>query len=181
MLRFIAILIIVAIVIILILARLKPDTFHVERSARIQAPPEKIFAYINDLRIWAAWSTWERMDPDMRKTFSEGSSGKGASYEWEGNRKVGHGRMTIVESVAPSRIVIQLDFFAPFEAHNMASLTLQAQGNGTLVTWAMYGPSPFIAKLFGVFVSMDRMVGKDFEDSLSNLKVIAENLPSTSP
>ena len=174
MLKFIAILIIAAIVIILVLARLKPDTFRVERSIRIQAPPEKVFAHINDLRSWAGWSTWEKMDPNMKKTFSENTSGKGADYEWEGNRKVGHGRMSIVESVAPSKIVIQLDFFAPFEAHNMANLTLQTQGNGTLVTWAMYGPSPFIAKLFGVFVSMDKMIGKDFEDSLSNLKLIAE-------
>jgi uncharacterized protein YndB with AHSA1/START domain len=174
MLKFIAILIVVAIFAILILARLKPDTFRVERSIRIQAPPEKVYTHINDLRRWAAWSTWEKMDPDMKKTFSENSSGKGASYEWEGNKKVGHGRMAILESDAPSRIVIQLNFFAPFEAHNMANLTLHPQGNGTLVTWAMYGPSPFVTKLLGVFVSMDKMVGKDFEDSLSNLKAIAE-------
>ncbi|MEK7811306.1 MAG: SRPBCC family protein, partial [Pseudomonadota bacterium] len=96
-------------------------------------------------------------------------------YEWEGNKKVGHGRMTIAESTAPSRVVIQLDFFVPFEAHNMGDLTLQAQSNGTLVTWAMYGPSPFISKLFSVFVSMDKMIGKDFEDSLANLKRVTEN------
>lgn len=174
MLKLLVILIIVVIAVILVLARLKPDSFRVERSANIQAPPEKIFPYLNDLRGWAAWSTWERMDPNMKKTFSANSSGQGASYEWEGNKKVGHGRMQIIESAAPSRVVIQLDFLAPISAHNRAELTLQAQGSGTRVTWAMYGPSPFISKLFSVFISMDKMVGRDFEDSLANLKTIAE-------
>lgn len=174
MLKLIIILVILLIAAILILASFKPDSFRVERSVLIQATPEKVFVYLNDLRSWAAWSTWEKMDPDMKKTYSTNSSGQGASYEWQGNKKVGHGRMTIAESLAPSKVVIQLDFLAPFEAHNVAELTLQTQGGGTLVTWSMYGPSPFISKLFGVFVSMDKMVGKDFEDSLGNLKAIAE-------
>ncbi len=175
MLKIIVITIVVLIAVILILARFKPDTFRVERSILIQAAPDKVFPHLNDLRNWAAWSTWEKMDPAMKKTYSADTAGKGAIYEWEGNKKVGHGRMTIAESTAPSRVVIQLDFFVPFEAHNMGDLTLQAQSNGTLVTWAMYGPSPFISKLFSVFVSMDKMIGKDFEDSLANLKRVTEN------
>lgn len=174
MLMLFVILIAVVIAAILVLAHFRPDSFSVERSAIIQAPPEKVFPYINDLRNWAAWSTWEKMDPNMKKTFSENSVGQGASYEWEGNKKVGHGRMTIVKSVTASKVVLQLDFFEPIEAHNKAELALQARENGTRVTWAMYGPSTFISKLINVFISMDKMVGKDFEDSLANLKAVAE-------
>lgn len=174
MLKLIFILIAVTIVAILILASFKPDSFRVERSTLIQASPEKVFAHINDLRSWAAWSTWEKMDPQMKKTYSANSAGKGATYEWQGNKKVGHGRMSIADSIPDTKVVIQLEFIAPFEAHNMADITLQAQTGGTLVTWAMYGPMPFISKLFGVFVSMDKMIGKDFEDSLANLKTVVE-------
>jgi len=174
MLILIFILITVTIVAILILASFKPDSFLVERSAILQATPDKVFAHINDLRSWAAWSTWEKMDPQMKKTYSANSVGKGATYEWEGNKKVGHGRMSITDSVPDTKVVIQLDFIKPFEAHNMGELTLQPQNGGTLVTWAMYGPSPFISKLFGVFVSMDKMIGKDFEDSLANLRSVVE-------
>jgi uncharacterized protein YndB with AHSA1/START domain len=174
MLKLFVILIVAVIAVILFLARLRPDSFRVERSATIHAPPETIFPYLNDLRSWAAWSTWEKMDPNMKKTYSTNPSGQGASYEWEGNKKVGHGRMQIIESAAPSKVVIQLNFLAPISAHNKAELTLQAQGAGTRVTWAMYGPSPFISKLFSVFISIDKMVGRDFEDSLANLKAIAE-------
>lgn len=174
MLKIVALVIVALIVVILILAALKPDAFRVERSILIKASADKLFPHISDLRNWAAWSTWEKMDPAMKKTYSADSAGKGASYEWEGNKKVGHGRMTIAESVAPSKVAIQLDFYVPFESRNMADLTLQAQGNETLVTWAMYGPMPFISKLFSVFVSMDKMIGKDFEASLANLKTLAE-------
>ncbi|MDH2917057.1 MAG: SRPBCC family protein [Gallionella sp.] len=174
MLKLILILVVLAIAAILIIAAFKPDMFRVERSTLIQATPDKLFPHINDLRNWVAWSTWEKMDPQMKKTYSTNSGGQGATYEWEGNKKVGHGRMTITESVAASKVVIQLDFITPFEAHNTADITLQPQGNSTLVTWAMYGPSPFISKLFSVLISMDKMIGKDFEASLANLKTVAE-------
>lgn len=174
MLKLIFILIALTIAAILILASFKPDSFRVERSAIMQATPGKVFAHLNDLRSWAAWSTWEKMDSQMKKTYSANSAGKGATYEWKGNKKVGHGRMTIADSIIDTKVVIQLDFIKPFEAHNMGELTLQPQNNGTLVTWSMYGPSPFISKLFGVFVSMDKMIGKDFEDSLANLKTVVE-------
>ena len=174
MLKLIIILIAVTIVAILILASFKPDSFRVERSTLIQATPEKVFPHINDLRSWASWSVWERLDSQMKKTYSANTEGKGATYEWEGNKKVGHGRMTITDSVSDNKVVIQLDFIKPFEAHNMTEITLLPQNGGTLVTWAMYGPMPFISKLFGVFVSMDKMIGKDFEGGLANLKAVVE-------
>jgi uncharacterized protein YndB with AHSA1/START domain len=156
-------------------AATRPDTFRVERAATIKAPPEKIFALINDLRRWDSWSPWERKDPAMKRTFSgDAASGKGAAYAWEGNSDVGQGRMEIAESVPPSKVRIKLDFIKPFEAHNIVDFTLEPKGDATSITWAMHGPSPYISKLIGIFISMDSMIGKDFEAGLANLKTVAE-------
>lgn len=155
-------------------AAIQPDAFRVERSASIKAPPEKVFALINDFHAWTAWSPWETKDPAMKRIHSGAASGKGAVYAWEGNNQVGQGSMQITRSDASSRITIQLDFIKPFEGHNIAEFTLQPQGDSTHVTWAMYGPSPYLSKLMGVFFDMDHMIGKDFEAGLANLKASAE-------
>jgi uncharacterized protein YndB with AHSA1/START domain len=173
-LTVVAVVLIVAIVLVLVLAARKPDRFRIERSTSIKAPPEKIFALINDFRNWRAWSPWERMDPNLTRSYSGAERGEGAVYAWEGNNKVGKGRMEIVEAPPPSRIAIRLDFLKPFEAHNTAEFTLVPRGESTEVTWAMHGPNPFMMKVMSLFMSMDRMVGKDFERGLANLKAIAE-------
>lgn len=159
---------------LLLFASTRPDSFRVERSLAIKAPPERIFPLIDDFHRWPAWSPWEKLDPAMTRTHSGPASGVGAVYEWLGNSKVGQGRMEIMQSSAPSRLAIKLDFLKPFEAHNTAEFTLRPQGDATLVHWAMFGPTPFISKLMGLFVSMDRLVGKDFEAGLANLKAEAE-------
>lgn len=159
---------------VLVFAATKPDTFRVERSTSIKAPPEKVFALINDFHQWGGWSPWEKMDPAMQRTHSGAASGKGAVYEWEGNSKVGKGRMEITDASVPSKLQIKLDFLKPFEGHNTAEYTLKTSGDTTALTWAMYGPSPFMSKVMQVFVSMDSMIGKDFEAGLANLKAIAE-------
>ena len=174
MLKIIAIAILVAVVAILIYATTKPDTFRVERTSTIQAAPEKVFALIDDFHRWPTWSPYEKKDPGMKRTYSGAASGTGAIYEWDGDKNVGKGRMEITEATPSSRIVIKLDFLAPFEAHNTAEFTLQAQGDSTQVTWAMYGPANFISKLMSVFFSMDKMVGDDFAIGLANLKAAAE-------
>ena len=174
MLKIIIIVILVLIVAILIYAASKPDTFRIQRSILIKAPPEKIFAILNDLQHWRSWSPYEKKDPAMKRSFSGAAIGKGAVYEWEGNKDVGKGHMAITESSVPSRILIQLDFIAPFQAHNTAEFTLEPQSELTNVTWAMYGPSPFISKVMCLFINMDNMVGKDFEVGLDNLKAISE-------
>src|SRR6185503_19092853 len=157
MLTILAIVVAVLIVAILIYAATKPDTFRVQRSASINAPPEKIFTLINDLHSHAAWSPWEKKDPAMKKTHSGAASGKGAVYEWDGNKEIGKGRMEIAESIRPSKVVMSMHFIKPFEAHNTAELTLQPSGDSTHVTWAIYGPQPFLAKVMQIFFNMDRM------------------------
>jgi uncharacterized protein YndB with AHSA1/START domain len=170
----IAIVLAIAIAIVLILAATKPDTFQVQRSATIKAPPEKIYPLIYDFNQWKGWSPWENRDPAMKRTYSGAAAGEGAVYAWDGNKNVGSGRMEILDASAPSKIVIKLDFLKPFEAHNTAEFTMLPQGDATNLTWLMHGPAPFISKLMHVFMNIDRMVGKDFEAGLANLKRLTE-------
>jgi uncharacterized protein YndB with AHSA1/START domain len=174
MLKIIAIAVVVSIVAALIFAATRPDIFRVERSASIKAPPEKIFSLINDFHQWQAWSPWEKVDPAAKATFSGAANGVGAVYEWNGNKEVGQGRMEIIESSPPSKVVLKIDFIKPFDGHNTIEFTLAPHGDATTVTQAMYGPSPYISKIMCLFFSMDKMVGSKYEEGLAALKAIAE-------
>ena len=174
MLKIILIVILVIVAGVLGFAATKPDTFSVQRSTSIKAPPEKIFAVINDFHRWPDWSPWEKLDPTMKRTQSGAASGKGAIYEWDGNSKAGAGRMEIIESAPASKVGIQLDFIKPFEGHNIAEFSLAPEADATRVSWTMHGPTPFVSKVMQVFVSMDTLIGKDFEEGLANLKALTE-------
>jgi uncharacterized protein YndB with AHSA1/START domain len=152
----------------------KPDTFTVRRSIHIKAPQEKVFGMIDDLVAWKSWSPWQSKDPAMRQTFSPNSVGVGASQEWEGNSKVGAGRMAITDSVPHDRITLRLDFLKPFKATNMAGFVLRQDADGTEVIWTMNGPAPLITKIMDTLMSMDKMIGRDFEQGLANLKALSE-------
>ncbi len=167
--------IVAAIAALLAYAAQQPDRFLVERGISIQAPPEKVYAILSDFRHWESWSPWEKVDPAMKRTFSGAPSGTGAVYAWEGDNKVGSGRMEIVNTSPPNLIVIKLDFLKPLESHNIAEFTLRSDGGATYVSWVMHGPSSYIAKLIGVFRSMDKMVGEDFRKGLEQLKAVAES------
>jgi uncharacterized protein YndB with AHSA1/START domain len=151
-----------------------PDTFRVERAMSIKAPPEKIFALMNDFRRWAAWSPYEIKDPAMKRTYSGAASGKGAVYEWDGDKNVGKGRMEIADASPPSRIRLKLDMLKPFDAHNIVEFTLDPEAGATNVTWALNGHTPYFAKVVHMLLDMDRMIGKDFEAGLAQLKALAE-------
>ena len=172
--KIVAAVLALAIVAVLVIAAFKPDTFRVQRRATIKAPPDKIFPLLSDFQRWGAWSPWEKKDPDMKRSFSGPSQGKGAVYAWEGDKNVGTGRMEIVEAVPASRVGLKLDFMKPFEAHNSVQFDLIPKGEMTEVVWNMQGPAPYVAKIMHVFVNMDRMVGADFEAGLANLKSVAE-------
>jgi hypothetical protein len=175
MLKLIGGLAVVAIAVILILAAMKPSDFVVERSVTINTPPERIAPLINDFHNWNEWSPWAKLDPDMKTSFSGAPSGVGSVYEWEGNSKVGKGRMEI-RSIQPAKTTIKLDFLKPFEGHNTADFVLEPEGSSaTRVTWVMYGPLTFIpGKVMSVFTNMDSMIGDDFQRGLANLKATAE-------
>jgi len=170
----IAIVIAVAIVILLIYASTRPDTFRVQRTASIKAPPERIFPLINEFDNWTHWSPYEHRDPNLKRARSGPHSGKGAVYEWDGNKNVGQGRMEVLDSSPSSRVLIKLDFFKPFKASNTAEFTLQPRGETTDVTWAMYGPVPYFFKIMHMLCNMDKMCGRDFEAGLASMKARVE-------
>ncbi|GAA5785150.1 SRPBCC family protein [Chitiniphilus shinanonensis] len=174
MLKIILLVVVAAIAVVLVYAATRPNTFRIERSTRIQAPPAKVAALIDDFHAWQTWSPWEQRDPALQRTFSGPQRGVGAIYEYQGNKQVGQGRMEIIES-SLARILIKLDFLQPFEAHNQAEFTLQPDGDGTRLTWAMSGPQPYLFKLVGVFFNMENTVGKDFDQGLAALKEQAEH------
>jgi len=172
--EIVVIAIVVLIAAVLILAATRPDTFRVQRTATIGGPPERIFPLIEDFNKWTSWSPYEKRDPDMKRTFSGAASGKGAIYEWDGNRQVGKGRIEITDASKPSRITIKLDMIKPFEGHNIVDFTLEPRAGATQVTWAMRGSCAYMAKLMGLFCNMDKMIGRDFETGLANLKAVVE-------
>jgi hypothetical protein len=165
----------IALAIVLIVAASKPGIFSVQRATTVKAAPEKIFPLINDFRQWGTWSPYETRDPAMKRSYSGAASGEGAVYGWDGNKNIGSGRMEILETSAPAKIIIKLDFFKPFEAHNTAEFTILPQGDVTNVTWVMHGPASLMSRLMQVFMNIDRMIGKDFEAGLANLKRLTEN------
>lgn len=158
---------------VLLFAASRPDRFAVERRIVIQAPADKIVPLLSDFHRWSEWSPWEKLDPAMKRTFGGPAAGVGATYAWQGNKDVGSGRME-VKSLSADKVGIQLDFIEPFEGHNTTDFLLAPQGGGTEVRWVMSGPATFVTKLMGVFVSMDAMVGPDFERGLAQLKTAAE-------
>ncbi|CAN7629237.1 MULTISPECIES: SRPBCC family protein [Duganella] len=174
MLKKIAIGVVVLILIVLGLAAMQPDSFRVQRSIAIKAAPEKIQPLISDFHNWPAWSPWEKLDPAMKRTYSGAPKDQGAVYAWEGDDKVGAGRMEITGLAQPTKVDIKLDFLKPFESHCLTEFALEPKGELTTVTWTMSGPSNFMTKLMGLAVSMDKMIGKDFETGLANMKAVAE-------
>ena len=172
-LAIIGVVVVIAIAGILIYAATKPDSFRVQRVALINAPSDKVFPLINDIKAWTVWSPYEKKDPAMKRTYGAVTAGKGATYAWEGDKNVGQGSMEMLES-GPRKILIKLDFLKPFEAHNMAEFLIDPKGDGTSVTWAIYGPSPYMSKVIGTFMNIDDMIGRDFEKGLADLKAAAE-------
>ena len=160
---------------VLIVAATRPDTFEVQRTALIQAPPERIFPLINDLRAFNTWNPYEKKDPNIKGSYSGASDGKGASYGFQGNKDVGTGRIEIVQSTPASRVTMKLLMLEPLEIDNVVEFMLEPKGEATIVTWAMQGRVPYVGKIVHLFFDMDSMVGGDFEAGLAGLKAIAES------
>jgi len=177
MLKKIAIALAAIVVIFAAVVALQPAAFRIERSATVAAPPEAAFALVNDFHNWETWSPWEKLDPAMKKSFEGASSGTGAIYAWAGNSKVGEGRMTVLESRPHELIRIKLEFLKPFASTHTAEFTFKPEGGQTVVTWSMFGNNNFMAKAFGLFVDMDQLIGKDFENGLAQMQAVAANPP----
>lgn len=162
------------IAIFLIAAAMQPDTYRVERSVTIAAPPAAVFPEVNDLHQMDGWSPWKKYDPAARQTYAGPAVGQGSSMTWVGNSQMGEGTATIAESRAEELVRMDLQFVRPFPSTATAEYTFKPQGDQTVATWAMYGESSFMSKAFGLVVSMDKMLGKEFEEGLNNLKKVVE-------
>jgi len=174
MLKTVSIILLVVLGALLLMASRQPDAFAIERAVVIAAPAEVIFPKIADLHQWSAWSPYDKLDPRMKKVFNGTPGAAGASMYWSGNAKAGEGTMTMRELMPPSKLTMQLDMLKPIEGHNVVEFNLEAAEGGTRVTWAMRGPNSLLSKIAGVFMNMDTMIGKDFEDGLASLKTQVE-------
>ena len=171
---YVAIALVLVVVALLAYAAARPDTFRVQRATGINAPAERIFPLIANLKSMNTWNPFVEPDPAIKIAYSGPDSGRGAAHTWSGNSKVGEGRIEITDAAPSSRVAMRLDMHKPMKAHNAVEFTLQPNGNTTTVTWAMSGRQPFMAKLMTVFIDCDRMVGSLFEKGLGKLKAIAE-------
>lgn len=151
------------------------DIYTVERSEQIDAPPQRIYDQIADFHNWTNWSPWEGTDPALRRTYSGAAAGPGAVYAWSGNRKAGQGRMEITDAAEPSRVHIDLQFEKPFKSRSETLFTISPEGSASRVTWTMSGKKTLMTRAMGIFTSMDKMIGPDFEKGLDKLKAVAEH------
>jgi uncharacterized protein YndB with AHSA1/START domain len=174
MIKAIVIVVVVAIAGVLAYAAIQPNTFRVQRSTVIQAPPEKVYAILEDFDRGKEWSPFEKKDPNLKRSRSGPPKGKGAVYSFEGNSDVGAGSLTVLDTAPPSKLVLALDMTKPMEGHNTVEYTLVPEGGGTRMTWSIFGPMPFISKVMCLFIDMDKMIGKEFESGLASLKALAE-------
>ena len=173
MVKKILIVLAIAVIGFVVFVATRPAAFQITRSAVVSAPADVVFAQLNDFHNWDAWSPWAKLDPNMKVTHGTPASGNGAHFSWEGTGKVGAGKLTITESRPNELVRCQLDFYKPFRCTNSHEFVLKPEGSQTRVTWTMNGKSPFVFKLFLVFASCDRMMGKDLERGLANLKAVA--------
>ncbi|HYV36065.1 MAG TPA: SRPBCC family protein [Gemmataceae bacterium] len=171
---YIGIAIAIIVLVFVVVVAMRPAEFRIARSASVSAPPSVAFAQVNDFHNWDAWSPWAKLDPAAKNTFDGAPAGTGAIFSWDGNSKVGAGRMTMTESRPSDLIRIKLEFLRPFKATNTAEFTFKPEGDQTVVTWSMTGRNNFVFKAFGLFMNMDKMLGGEFEKGLASMKAVVE-------
>jgi len=177
MLNTILIVLAVLVAALVIIVAMQPPDFRITRKATFTAAPAAVFALVNDLHQWEAWSPWAKLDPAAKMTFEGPPTGAGSGYTWEGNNKVGQGRMTILESRPSELIRLKLEFLKPFKATNTAEFTFKSEGSQTLVTWSMSGKNNFMGKAIGLVMDCDKLVGGQFEKGLADMKALVEAGP----
>lgn len=164
----------VLIVAFIAVVALQSADFRIVRSKTLAAPTSAVFAQVNDFHHWDAWSPWAKLDPTMRQHFEGAQAGRGAIYRWNGNGQVGEGRMEILDSQPNKSVTIKLDFMKPFKATNQTLFTFAPQEDQTVVTWDMTGKKNFMSKAFHLLVNMDKMLGKQFEQGLTQMEAAAQ-------
>lgn len=177
MLNIVLVVVAAAVIVFVVVVATRPAEFRVTRSAVVSAPLSAVFAQVNELCNWDAWSPWAKLDPTAKATFEGPPSGVGAAFSWAGNNKIGEGRMTITESRLNELIRFKLEFVKPFKATNIAEFTFSPESGRTTVTWSMSGTNNFMSKAVGLFINCDRMVGGQFDQGLANMRAVVEKMP----
>ncbi len=176
---YIVVALVLLVLCLVVVAAAQPSEYRVTRSAMMAAPPSEVFAQVNDFHKWDAWSPWAKIDPAMQQIYEGAPAGTGATYRWIGNSQVGEGRMTITESRPNDLIRIKLEFMRPFAAVNDVEFTFKPESNQTAVSWRMDGKKNFMFKAMGLFMSMDKMLGGQFERGLAQMKAAVEGAVSS--
>lgn len=177
MLKKILVVIAAILIVFVVIVAVQPSEFQVSRTATMSAPASAVFTQVNDLHKWEAWSPWAKLDPAAKNTFEGPPAGTGAVFSWAGNNQIGEGRMTITESRTNDLIRFNLEFIKPMAGTSTSEFKFKPEGNQTTVTWSMSGKNNFIAKAMCLFVSMDKMLGGEFEKGLASIKSIVETAP----
>jgi len=174
MLKKILLVLIAVVAAFLLVVALQPSDYRVERTVTVDAPPQRVFAHVNDFRKWQAWSPWAKLDPDAKLTFEGPEAGEGTIMTWDGDDNVGAGKMTLVESKPGEAVKIDVQFTRPFEGGTNSEFSFAPKGDQTEVAWAMHGTHTFMQKAFYLVMSgFDRMAG-DIDKGLAQLKSVAE-------
>ena len=174
MLKKIFLALVALIVIFCVVVAMQPAAYRIVRSTKIAAPPATVFPLVNDFHQWDGWSPWAKLDPGMKTTFEGPTAAPGSIYKWSGNKEVGEGQMTLLESKPNELVRIKLDFIKPFADTCATDFTFKPEGDQTNVTWSMSGDRNFLAKAICLCMNMDKLVGGDFEKGLAKLKSEAE-------
>lgn len=152
----------------------QPSDFRYESSIEIDALPSEIFPYIGKLKMAEKWSPYEKIDPDMQKTFTGEDGAPGAKMEFVGNSEVGSGSIEILK-VRPYQFVdLRLTMTKPMYSTSHVQYRLEKVGEKTRFIWSMAGKNSFLFKLIGLFVDVEEMVESQFKEGQSVLKKLVE-------
>ncbi len=178
LLKILAVVVLLVIGLVLFIAT-RPAGFRYTRSAVIAASPQTLFQQIDDLRQFQNWNPWAMIDPNVEITYAGPPTGVGSSYTWKGNREVGEGTMTIIESKPGELVKARMDFRQPFAATHTAEFAFKPENGGTRVSWTLHGDNNFMGKAIGLFIDCDKMCGDQFEKGLTHLKTLMETAPES--
>lgn len=173
MLKIILIALACIVILILIVAAMRPSESNVTRSVTIDAPPSVVFGYLADLEKFQEWSPWAKVDPTIKTQLDGPPDAVGSVYSWQAD-KLGVGSMTLTGKRPPEEVTYRLEFKKPFEATNQVTFTTKPVGSGTSVVWHMSGKNSYLFKVMGLFCNFEEMCGKDFDKGLADLKKLSE-------
>lgn len=166
----------VLVAVLLLVGLALPRAYHVERSVRIRATPDRVYPLIAAFRRWPDWIAWTtNRYPDMEMRFGETDTGVGAGYSWTG-KSSGDGAIRFTR-LDPGRAIGYALDFEQGRYLSTGEIRIEPAGGEVTVIWTNEGDlggNP-LSRWFGLF--MDSMMGPDFAAGLANLKQRAEAVP----